>query len=337
VFVPGSRYTFFEVPVRECRTTDVIIWSGSPSPMPPRFASRQLGAPGPGFPVAGDFDGDGDDDLYFYVPGGGELWTSDWNGNTIGFDKAPLVASGNHKVAAGDFNGDGIDDLFFYGYGTRPDRIWQFASDGSHIEVAHTANVGGRNTTPLAGDFDFNGRDDLFFVSPNASDTLRRFTATGVRDRAFNLPNGWTVRAGDFDGDWQADLLMYRPLRHYGEVQAWLINNDVTSFRKVAYRVQPGRFQPVLGDVSGDFKADIIWYQPGRAPDVLWRGRAPRAPYFTRESSNLGITGSFVPVTGDWNGDGTHDVFFYGPGAANDRIWRSNPPAWLIQQHHAIP
>ena len=34
-------------------------------------------------------------------------------------------------------------------------------------------------------------------------------------------------------------------------------------------------------------------------------------------------------MTGDWNGDGTDDVFLYGPGNAPDRIRRSNPPAWL--------
>jgi len=38
-------------------------------------------------------------------------------------------------------------------------------------------------------------------------------------------------------------------------------------------------------------------------------------------------------VTGDWNGDGTDDVFLCGPGNAADRILRSNPPAWLLQQH----
>ena len=85
--------------------------------------------------------------------------------------------------------------------------------------------------------------------------------------------------------------------------------------------------------MSGDFKADIIFYQPGAAIDVLWRGRAPTAPYFTRETGDLGITGRFLPVTGDWNGDGTDDVFLYGPGTAADRILRSNPPAWLVQQH----
>lgn len=330
VFVPGSRFTFFEVPVRECRRTDVIIWSGRPSPVPPRFTRLSVGVQGPGFPVAGDFDGDGDDDIYFAAPGAGEMWTSNGSGN--GFARQDLPSAGTHRVVAGDFNGDGIDDLFFYGGGTRPDRLWEFASDGSHQVVAAEANMGGSLTYPVVGDFDFNRRDDLLFVSPSGSSTLRRFTQAGHTDTGISVPRGFTVRAGDFDGDWQADLVLYRPRRDFGEVEAWFTRPNGTSFTRRTYRVQPAHFQPIVGDVSGDFKADIIFYQPGAAIDVLWRGRAPTAPYFTRETADLGITGRFVPVAGDWNGDGTDDVLFYGPGTAPDQIWRSNQPAWLLQQ-----
>jgi hypothetical protein len=335
IFVPGSRYTFFEVPVRECRRTDVIVWSGRPSPVPPRFTRLSIGARAPGFPVPGDFDGDGDDDLYFAAPNGGELWRSDGSGTR--FVRTADRSNGSHKVTSGDFNGDGISDLLFYGPGTRPDRIWQFDSTGAHQDVALRVNAGNSSTYPITGDFDRNGRTDVLFVTPGGNSVLRRFTNAGHTDSNLRIPAGFTVRAGDFDGDWQADLFLYRPLRDYGEFEAWQTRANGTSFTRHAYRLQPARFQMIVGDVSGDFKADIVFYQPGSAIDVLWRGRAPSAPFFTRETANLGITGSFIPVTGDWNGDGTEDIFFYGPGAAADRIWRSNQPAWLIQQRHPAP
>lgn len=47
-----------------------------------------------------------------------------------------------------------------------------------------------------------------------------------------------------------------------------------TSFTHHAYRLQPAHFQMIVGDVSGDFKSDIVFYQPGSAIDVLERGRA---------------------------------------------------------------
>ena len=334
IFVPGTRFTFFEVPVRECRKTVIHIWSGR-SPVPPRFTSLPFGARGPGFPIPGDFDGDGDDDLYFAAPGAGQLWMSDGSGTR--FVKTSEPSAGSHKVVAGDFDGDGIDDLLFYGWGSRPDRIWDFAADGSHTVVPITLNGGGSGTYPVAGDFDNNRRTDVLFVSPNGPSTLRRFTAAGSTTSAVNLPRGFTVRAGDVDGDWQADLVLYRPLTNYGEVQAWFTNPNGTSFTRRSWRTQPARFQPVLADVSGDFKADLILYQPGSAIDVLWRGYGPEAPFFARESANLGITGNFLPTPGDWNGDGTDDLFLYGPGSAPDRIWRSNDPAWRVMQRHPAP
>jgi hypothetical protein len=335
IFVPGSRYVFLEVPVRECRRTDVILSSGRPSAVPPRFTNVPFGANVPGFPIPGDYDGDGDDDLYFAAPNAGELWLSDGSGT--GFVKTAEPSTGTHKVASGDFNGDGISDLYFFGGGTRPDRIWQFDATGAHTVVAETANMGGSRTYPVPGDFDFNGRTDVLFVTPGGRTVMRRFTNAGHTDTVVSIPAGFTVRAGDADGDWQADLFLYRPLRDYGEFQFWQTRPNGTTFSKHSYRLQPANFQMIVGDVSGDFKADLIFYQPGAAIDVLWRGRAPEAPYFARETANVGLTGNHLPVTGDWNGDGTKDLFLFGPGAAADRIWRSNHPAWIFVSRYPAP
>lgn len=285
--------------------------------------------------TTGDFDGDGDDDLYFAAPNGGQLWRSNGSGNA--FVKTPEPSSGSHRVVAGDFNADGVDDLYFYGWGTRPDRIWQFDSTGAHTVVAETANLGGSRTYPVVGDFDDNGRSDVLFVTPGGRSVMRRFTNAGHTDSTVSLPAGFTVRAGDADGDWQADLFLYRPLRNYGEFEYWQTRPNGTSFTRHAYRLQPANFQVVVADVSGDFKSDVLFYQPGAAIDVLWRGRAPTAPYFARETGNVGLTGNHLPVAGDWNGDGTDDLFLFGPGTAPDRIWRSNHPAWIFVSRYAAP
>ena len=50
---PTRRFTFFEVPVRECQRTDIIISEGNPSAVPPRFRRLPVGAPGPWLPGAG--------------------------------------------------------------------------------------------------------------------------------------------------------------------------------------------------------------------------------------------------------------------------------------------
>jgi hypothetical protein len=189
----------------------------------------------------------------------------------------------------------------------------------------------------VVGDFDANGYDDVIFVNPVGASVMRRHRQGGQTDTGLALPRGFTVRAGDFTGERRADLVMYRRNRNNGDVQAWLTNAGGTTFRKTSYQVQPAAFQPVVADFSGDFKSDIVWYQPGTAIDVFWKGFAPTAPYFARETANLGMTGNWVPVAGDFNGDGTADIFFYGPGNASDRVWRSNQTAWLAQKVSVIP
>ena len=67
------------------------------------------------------------------------------------------------------------------------------------------------------------------------------------------------------------------------------------------------------GDISGDFRADLIWYGPGSTKDSLWRGRASSSPYFAKESADLGINGDYQPIALDLNGEGTEDIVLSDP------------------------
>jgi hypothetical protein len=72
----------------------------------------------------------------------------------------------------------------------------------------------------------------------------------------------------------------------------------------------------------------VLWYAPGVAPDGLWRNitfPVSGAPSYT--ASALTITGVYSPFTGDFNGDGCEDVFWYAPGAAADFVWYFNADA----------
>jgi hypothetical protein len=35
----------------------------------------------------------------------------------------------------------------------------------------------------------------------------------------------------------------------------------------------------------------------------------------------VSVSGDYVPLVGDYNGDGKSDIFWYGPGAAQDALW----------------
>ena len=53
-----------------------------------------------------------------------------------------------------------------------------------------------------------------------------------------------------------------------------------------------GRYQPLVEDFDGDGRSDGLWYGPGAAPDVLWRGR-PGGRFAARP---LVVRGEYQPL-----------------------------------------
>ncbi len=51
--------------------------------------------------------------------------------------------------------------------------------------------------------------------------------------------------------------------------------------------------------------------------DYIWWGKANK----TFTSTNTKVVGLYTPISGDFNGDGKGDIFWYRPGKAKDHIW----------------
>jgi hypothetical protein len=81
-----------------------------------------------------------------------------------------------------------------------------------------------------------------------------------------------------------------------------------------------GDFRPVVGDLDGDGRDDIVWHGPGSDPDRLWRGGDSG---FT--TSSLAVQGTYWPVSEDLDGNGVDDILWYGPGAGPDALWLFQP------------
>jgi hypothetical protein len=187
-----------------------VFWISDGSTMNAQVVVRAQD--GFGYPVAGDFTGDGTDDIFWVTPGGTteSLWELDADAsgvtvnvvpksNTVARDSAPLV---------GDFDGDGIDDIFWYGFGALPDQIWDFDATAKATVIA--TDVTGEYR-PFSGDFDGDGFGDIFWYRPGSgTDYLWRFDTGFARSSSTRTVGGWyTPVVGDYDGNGVDDIYWY--------------------------------------------------------------------------------------------------------------------------------
>src|SRR5699024_3577402 len=75
-------------------------------------------------------------------------------------------------------------------------------------------------------------------------------------------------------------------------------------------------YQPVVSDLDGDRRDDIIWYAPGPAGDSVWFGGA----YGQVANQSMAVTSRYRPVVADLGADGRDDVLWYGLGH-DDHLW----------------
>ncbi|MDE0805540.1 MAG: glycoside hydrolase family 43 protein, partial [Acidimicrobiales bacterium] len=112
--------------------------------------------------VVGDFDGDGDDDLFAHDPGG-RLDTLYLAVGDATFEAQPMTVRGSYSPLAGDFDGDGADDILWYAPGTKPDYLWTANGDTTFQSTRTTING---NYQPITGDFNGDTTHDIVWYAP---------------------------------------------------------------------------------------------------------------------------------------------------------------------------
>ena len=155
-----------------------IFWM-MPTPGWPGFATvNTVGipqSPGAGYaPTAGDFDGDGDADVYWMAPAGAQL---DWSNRDGSFGRRAAVG-GDYQLQAITLDGDRATDLVFYAAGQV--LLWWGGVQPSTSQPGRSSALPfdpGRSAVMVAGRFHGGGRDELYFYGPNTpADTYHRLT-----------------------------------------------------------------------------------------------------------------------------------------------------------------
>ncbi len=280
-------------------------------------------------PVPGDFDADGDTDVFWYVPGAGaeSVWQSDGDG-TFTVRTAPSISATGLRPFPGDFNGDGKDDLFLYGPGAAADQVWRVngLGGGGLSRTVSSTSIGG-NFTPVPGDFDGDDDTDVFWYGPGTvADKLWRANATPINSfTSFAKGRGghFTPRAADLDGDGDDDIVWYKPSPSGQTSKSWEFTGGA-GFATASHSLDSlgpsdGYRQLLAGDFKADGHGDVYGQSEGGGFDNLLEGITTSELRNQRTFDQAGTFDRSFP--GDFDGNGASDIAWYKTGSGADEIW----------------
>ena len=296
---------------------------------------------GGGTPLVGDFNGDGEGDVFLYRPGAGTerllFGKGDRGGAWFSNTSANIQVNGTYTPVVGDFNANGSTDILWYGPGTAPDTLWSFNKQSSTFVVSKPV-INGRYR-PFVGDFTSNdgqATDDIFWYAPGSgADSIwkgiagRRVSFSSIPQR---ISGTYTPLVGSFtpdpgtggSTDSTLDIFWYAP----GATGDSLWKGDGNGhFTPQAYRVS-GTYKPIVGFFDGYGVQDIFWYS-ANGPDSVWLAD-PATGKFTAHGASIGA--GFTPITGEFTIP--DEPIYWWSTTGPDRLWipEGEPGTWAYSE-----
>ncbi len=232
--------------------------------------------------VAGDFNGDGRDDIVTFTRGpAADVFValstaSSFSGTGVKWHDH--FAVGTETPLVGDFNGDGRDDIATFTRGAAAD-VYVALSTGSSFAGTgvkwHDFFAVGAET-PAVGDFNGDGRDDIVtFTRGAAADgyvalsTGASFAGTGVKWHDHFAVGSELASVGDFDRDGRDDIVTFT---RGAAADVYVALSRGSSFAGTGVKwhgyFAAGTEIPGTGDFTGDGRDDIVTFTRGAAADV---------------------------------------------------------------------
>ena len=291
--------------------------------------------------AAGDFDNDGDQDLF--ILGGSasadHLYINDGTGHFADMGVAAGIARTHQGtgVAVGDYDNDGDLDIFVTSLGPPTIRqpgwnvLWSNNGDGTFSDVTAIAGVAFTNPnlgdaySSSFGDFDLDGDLDLAVAGwlggskiyeNNGDGTFTDVTTTSL-DTPMDDDRGFSPKFVDMDGDLYPELLWVSDFY----TSKYFVNNTDGTFTDQTISSGTGYESNGMGNTFGDYNADakLDWYATSRithdglggSGNMLYQ--ATNTPHVYDEISvdsgcNFGYWG-WGAVSVDMNHDGALDIF----------------------------
>jgi hypothetical protein len=281
----------------------------------------------------GDYDGDGDLDLYVAKLGANKLYRNSAGASFEDVGAAMLIDDGGngHGIAWGDYDNDGDLDLYQSDTGGQ-NRL--FRNDGVDFQnVAPAVGIvdSGPGQGVAWGDFDNDGFLDLYIARAGASLTNRlyqnnggsAFTEVSSGAQVADPSDSRGVAWGDFDDDGDLDLYVAndganRLYRNEG-------NNTFTDDAGNAGVDGSADSQGATwGDYDGDGDLDLYVANPTGTANSLFQNQGDETFLSMEGSAGVGDTGLGEDVAwGDCDNDGDLDLYVSNYGSAN-RLYVNN-------------
>lgn len=278
--------------------------------------------------TAGDIDNDGIDELIYKSSTG--YWNSlKVSNNTV--TETELFATITDNVSLGDFDGDGVVEPIAL---SSNNQLYSWEFDG----MANPSTTFQTNYyTYCVGDFDGDGKTDLFLLySSNAHIySYNTRTCQWEQQETYTFSNETQYcLSGDFNGDGLSDIL-FLPLN--GSLwklairkgrNSWTLNSiaELDSSHVTSNSFVP-KYQPIICDINGDGKSDILQPQSNNTFKYLLSKGCFDNNYQTYSTGTIPkISGQSSEPSryciGDFDGNGIADILFNSsaPGSLSGSI-----------------
>jgi len=290
----------------------------------------------------GDFDGDGDEDVY--VQGVGDLF---WNQNGSFSATPESLQVFGYINGLGDFNSDGFVDVAIYALNSQRVMLGTGQQGNAFVDQWHDdlgVPLGYEPEAALVEDFNGDGLVDILrpgqYVNPRLWINLTQPSGP-LTFTAYNLPSSTlalaspsavgelTITVGDFNGDGAKDLGISR-LNQQPNTYSVLLRSstdpNVHSYQEVLFAIENGH----AADVDGDGDTDLIGNRVVRSRAVERTGGGRRVQ---RHDGVVGENGA-APVLGGmgpYRPGGSHTLHLTGvPGPAVALLGISIGEAYLV-------
>ena len=230
----------------------------------------------------------------------------------------PIIASFRQAARAmHDADGDGKSDLYWYNASSAQMNTWIMS--GAVYQRSWTQSISNTCSPRGVGDFDGDRRSDLVWTCTNGSVWMwpSNGTSYGLQ-YVGGFVSGWSLfGVGDTDGDGKADLIWHNPTT--AQLNTWIMNGPVyqRSWTQAASTTCTPR---AVGDFDGNGKADVAWTCTN---GTVWTWPSTGTSYGLEGVGGF-IGGWQLVGSGDADGDGKSDLYWYNEASGSLNTWVMN-------------